>query len=94
MIIRSRAGAKARGLEFTITAADIVIPDLCPVLGIKLENCLGTGGRTDASVSLDRIDNSKGYVPGNVVVVSMRVNRIKSDATPDELKKIAAFYAP
>jgi hypothetical protein len=47
----------------------------------------------DSRASLDRIDNTKGYVPGNVVVVSYRANRIKSDATAQELLRIARFYA-
>lgn len=47
----------------------------------------------DHRYSVDRIDNTKGYVPGNVIVVSYRANRIKSDADTTELLKIARFYA-
>lgn len=40
-------------------------------------------------MSLDRIVPSLGYVPGNVAVISHRANRIKSDATADELRAVA-----
>ena len=44
--------------------------------------------------SLDRIDSSRGYTPDNVWLISHRMNAIKSDATPKELKSIAdaVFY--
>jgi hypothetical protein len=57
---------------------------------LKLE--IGENGRTPSSPSLDRIVPSLGYVPGNVVVVSWKVNRIKCDASVDDLRKIADFY--
>ena len=41
---------------------------------------------------IDRIDPKKGYVKGNIIVVSMRANRIKTDATVDEIRKVADFY--
>jgi hypothetical protein len=45
----------------------------------------------DSSPSLDRIDNSKGYVKGNVAVISFRANTLKNNATADELRAIANF---
>lgn len=44
------------------------------------------------SPSIDRIDNSKGYIPTNIVVISNRANLLKKDATLDELVAIAEFY--
>lgn len=79
--------AKKRGLTFDIEVSDIVIPDACPLLGIPLSH--GVGHSHAASPSLDRIDPSKGYVKGNVWVISSRANAIKNDATPDELERIA-----
>lgn len=98
LVATARARAKKSGLEFSITEADLTIPEFCPVLGTKLTYGLGWGqGQSltvrDTRASLDRIDNSKGYVPGNIIVVSYRANRIKSDATTTELLKIARFYA-
>jgi hypothetical protein len=62
------------------------------VLGIRLDYSMGGGKRPD-SPSIDRIDNSKGYVKGNRVVISMRANRLKSDMTLCELRALADFYA-
>ena len=95
LLYAARKRAKQNGLECTITVEDIVIPELCPALGIKLEARIGAGrqNREDigGSPSLDRIDNSKGYIPGNVAVISLRANMIKTDATAAELKAVAAY---
>jgi hypothetical protein len=48
--------------------------------------------QNDFSPSIDRIIPSLGYVRGNVVIVSMRANRIKTDATDAELRRVAKFY--
>lgn len=89
ILINARARAKSRGLEFDLNESDIVIPDLCPVLGIRL--VVGKDRPTDNSPTLDRIDLSRGYVRGNVAVISYRANRIKNDATLDELVKVADY---
>lgn len=83
MLYSTRYNSKKRGLEFNLTLKDIVIPDTCPLLGIKLKK--GQGKICPASPTLDRIDSTKGYVPGNVWVISHRANCIKNDSTPDEL---------
>lgn len=90
MITAARSRAKKRGIAFSITASDIFIPELCPVLGIRLqinERYIGPNSPT-----LDRIRPELGYVPGNVIVVSARANTIKQNATPDEIARVAAFY--
>lgn len=86
--IKSRA--KKRGIEFTIKKDDIVIPDICPVLGISLER--ESRDRWKTGPSVDRIDNTKGYIPGNITVVSRRANVLKKDATIDELKLLSEYY--
>ena len=68
---------------------DIVIPKKCPVLGIRLRQWRGYP--RPSSPSLDRIVPRKGYVPGNVCVISHRANMLKGDATWSELKKLARF---
>lgn len=88
MLQRARRRAKDFGLLFSLKEEDVVIPSLCPVLGIKLMR----GDAADCAPSLDRINNELGYVPGNVVVVSFRANRIKGNATIDELQKVVKFY--
>ena len=46
----------------------------------------------DLTPSIDRIDPKKGYVKENIIVVSMKANRIKTDATVEEIRKVADFY--
>lgn len=82
--------AKRKGLEFTITLEDIKIPKACPIFGLTLSASIGRFNEN--SPSLDRINNSKGYVKGNIIVISYRANQIKNDATPDELMKIGLFF--
>ena len=91
MLNSARYRAKKRVMEFNIEKSDIIIPSCCPVFGFPLETS-GDVGRSDASPSLDRIDNKLGYVKGNVIVVSWLANRIKNDATPGQLRKVADFY--
>lgn len=87
MVNSARSRAKRRGLEFSLTKDDLTIPEYCPILGIKLTF---DGPGKEHSPSLDRIDNSGGYTLDNVQVISWRANRIKSDATKEELLAIAA----
>lgn len=82
--------AKAKGLAFGLTVDDIVVPRYCPVLGLLLRP--GRGGPSPNSPTLDRIRPAKGYVVGNVVVISHKANRIKSDASLRELLRLTAFY--
>lgn len=90
LVSGAKMRAKKKGIPFEISAADIAIPEICPVLGIKLHR---GAGRTDCSPSIDRINNSLGYVRGNVLVISWRANRLKGDGTLAELRAIADFYA-
>ena len=87
MVQRARKRARAAGLECSITNNDFEIPEYCPILGIKLER-----GAGPASPSLDRIDNSRGYVPGNIQVVSRRANTMKSDASSKELAAFVRYW--
>lgn len=85
----AKARAKKLEIEFTITPADIVVPERCPVLGVRI-SVLNRAADQDGA-SLDRIDNTKGYVPGNVAVLSRRGNRTKGDLTPETIKAIVAY---
>lgn len=84
---RAKSRAKRLGRVFNITIDDIVIGDKCPVFGVPFKY-----GDTDWTYSLDRVDNSLGYIKGNVVVVSLKANRIKNSATVEELETIVKFY--
>ena len=86
--IKSRC--KRIGREFSIELDDIIIPKKCPVFGFDLK-------REDRETwmcapSVDRIDSSKGYIKGNVTVVSRRANILKRDATVEELEQLFNYY--
>lgn len=88
-----KASAKKRKIPFDISIAEfyeITIPISCPVLGIPLVFNLGSA--QDNSVSFDRKDSTRGYSYDNIIVVSNRVNKLKSDASLEELKKISDYY--
>lgn len=89
MLQRARRRAKDVGLEFDLNPEDVSIPERCPILGIDLNRF---GSNQDNAPSLDRIENDKGYVRGNVVVISFRANRIKGNATVEKLRKVVEFY--
>ena len=63
----------------------------CPILGIEFKVRDGPGPAFN-SASLDRIDNDNGYEIGTVIWVCMKVNQIKTTATPDEIIKVGEFY--
>lgn len=91
MLNRKRAACFAQGkFEWSLTLADFPegIPLKCPVLGIVLDP---PGSATPQSPSFDRLDSTKGYIPGNVRIISHRANQIKSAGTADEHEKIAAW---
>lgn len=87
MFYDARKRAEALSIPFTITPQDIVIPDRCPVLGIPLT----VDGHRDGRPSLDRKVPQLGYTKGNIAVISFRANRIKADATPEELALILEY---
>lgn len=90
---QAKARAKEKGLEFNIEISDIEIPEFCPVFGIKLEiGGHGRGWKNDQSPTLDRIDNTKGYIKGNILVISWKANRLKSNSTQEERQILADFY--
>lgn len=82
--------AKRLNIEFSISKDDINIPDVCPIFGFPLKR--ENKNTWMCAPSIDRIDNTKGYIKDNIIVVSRRANILKKDATIEELKKIADYY--
>ena len=76
----ARSRARKRGIQFDLLLEDIVIPEVCPVLGTQMTR-----------PSLDRFDPRRGYTADNVRVISMRANTIKNDASVDELEQILVY---
>lgn len=92
MLKAAKERAKKAKVPFNLNNEDILIPTYCPVFGCRLERALGSKGPGPNSPSLDRIIPTRGYVPGNIVVVSNRANRAKSDLSVEELVALTEFY--
>lgn len=84
---RWKATAKQDGIAFTITEDDLDWPDTCPYLGMQLN--YSPDGLADNVASLDKIEPAKGYVPGNVQIISLLANKMKSSATHEQIMTFA-----
>ena len=88
VLMGAKTRAKANGVPFDIVVADITIPDVCPVFGIPLR----WGDKlTNNTPSVDRLVPEKGYVKGNCMVISMKANRLKNNASVEELRKLLEY---
>lgn len=85
---KAKSRAAQLGIPFTISEADVVMPECCPYLGIQLV-CLEGVGAIDNTATIDRIDNDMGYVPGNVEVISRLANTMKNKASLHLLVRFA-----
>jgi len=87
---RIKSRSKIRNIPFDLEIEDIVVPDFCPVLGIKIKSVAGSGTNFKNSPSVDRIDPNRGYTKDNIRIISNRANLLKSNATVEEMEKILA----
>jgi hypothetical protein len=83
--------AKKQNLPFNISIEDVrsVFPKdgLCPILRIPLEF---SSKLTINTPSLDKIKPTKGYVKGNIIILSMKANMIKSNIDdPEVFRRLA-----
>ena len=92
MLDAAKLRAKRQNVQYTITANDVVIPKVCPILGIPLAVKVGKGGAPN-SPSLDKIDPELGYIPGNIQVISNLANRMKNNATLEQMIKLGKWAA-
>lgn len=91
MLARAKSRARLSGLDFNLETTDIVIPQFCPILGIELKEHRGSSGGKPNSPALDRIDNSKGYIKNNVMVISHLANQMKASSNREEMIKFARW---
>lgn len=98
--LAARDRANKHKMPFTITL-DYLLDlwnkqnGICALSGIKMTYELKKG-RTHTNVSIDKIDRTKGYIIGNIQLVCMACNQIKSDM-PENLmyyfcKNIVEYY--
>ena len=80
------------GFDTAVQLAAYVVsikPQRCPVFGKPFVE--RGAGFNPWSPSIDKIDPRKGYVKGNIQVVSMLANCMKRNATPKQLKQFARW---
>ena len=79
-------------VPFDLTIDDIVIPAKCPVFGIALHRNSGPEAKIKLnSPTIDRTIPSKGYVRGNINIISNKANLMKGSRPMDELKMFAKW---
>lgn len=88
ILTRIKSRAKTKGIPFNLELEDIIVPKICPVLGIIITSKVGGGTNQHGSPSVDRIKPLIGYIKGNVRVISQRANLLKSNATIKELEMV------
>lgn len=93
LYISSKSNAHIHNIEHTLTVKDIkeLMPAVCPIFNVPFTNITGKGkgGRAPFNPSLDRKDPTKGYTKDNVWIISFLANRMKQNATEEELVQFA-----
>lgn len=92
LLISARTNCEKRGLNYELDGADIPTPDCCPVLGITLIYGAGCGVGAPGKATLDRLDNAKGYVRGNVSVISHQANSLKGRLSRRVTENLLAYF--
>lgn len=80
---RTKARAKRKGIYFNIAIEDIVLPEKCPVFDKPF-----IYGDHLWTYSIDRIEPEKGYIKGNIAIISNKANMMKSTASKEEILKL------
>lgn len=86
-----KANSLRAGIPFTIKLDDIHFPLNCPILGIPLDYFSSGTGAYNAP-TFDRVDPNGGYTKENTHIISMKANRIKSNATLQELERVYKYF--
>jgi hypothetical protein len=98
MLSNAKIRAKQKGVDFNLTSQYLkkIFPkdNKCPITGFNFEFGYINKEKINKnnSPSLDRIIPSKGYVIGNVMVISDLMNRMKQDSTFEDIEKLYNFY--
>lgn len=77
-------------LPFDLIAEDLIFPHKCPVLDIELDYSTNLV-HSKNKPTIDKIIPELGYIKGNIQIISMLANQMKSNATNEELIKFAEY---
>lgn len=89
---KKRAAKAHVPFDLTEEYLESIFTGTCPVFNTRLRLPNSEGGLKAPNTvrpSLDRIRPDMGYVPGNVIWISLRANQIKNDADPDQIQAVA-----
>jgi hypothetical protein len=82
--------AKDLGIAFDIRPEDLQVPAVCPFTLLPFDFGPKNGKASPQSPSVDRIKPDRGYVRGNVRVISNHANMVKNSCTdPDVFQRLA-----
>lgn len=88
LLMLAKKRADRDQIEFDISEDDFEIPEYCPILVLKLLPVFSGMEERNEVPTLDRVDNSKGYVKGNVAVISFKANRSKTDMSLHQIENL------
>lgn len=93
--LQIRFGALSRGKRFSPDISPGYLRRITPAAGVcPVTDAAFTYGACEATDwSIDRADNSKGYVRGNILIVSQRANAAKGDKSLEQIRQLAAADA-
>lgn len=83
MFENSKRRAREQGLSFSLDMGDTLLPAKCMVFDTPFV----FDSMWDRP-TIDRIDNSKGYEPHNIWIISYRANTVKNHLNPEQLKQL------
>lgn len=89
LLVNARMRSRRLKIKFNLALEDIVIPLLCPVLGIAIKT--GNTKQSKNSPSIDRVNSKLGYIKNNIRVISWRANDLKKDASIEELEQVLNY---
>lgn len=87
-----RYSAKRRNIPYDLEMIDLTVPSHCPLLGIPIDYrdfTVPADFNNNNWATVDRIDNEKGYIRGNVWIISRLANNMKNSASLDQLETFA-----
>ena len=87
---KARAALKKLPFDITSEYIDSITPDACPVFGTPFQ-FIGSKKMSVDSATIDRLDPEKGYVKGNVVVISLKANTMKNAYNSTDLFTVAEW---